>query len=55
MDYGDIIIHVFFAETRSFYDLEGLWIDAVRITTRRLKVYQESERAPFDGEEIFVD
>ncbi len=31
MDYGDIIIHIFFESVRQFYDLEGLWIDAKRI------------------------
>lgn len=28
MDYFDIIVHVFNAEARSFYDLENLWADA---------------------------
>lgn len=28
MDYGDVIIHVFYEPVRSFYDLEGLWSDA---------------------------
>jgi ribosome-associated protein len=32
MDYGDIIIHIFKEETRAFYDLEKLWIDAPRIS-----------------------
>lgn len=31
LDYGDVIIHVFYEDTRSFYDLEGLWTDARRI------------------------
>jgi len=31
MDYGDIIIHIFFDSVRQFYDLEGLWVDAERI------------------------
>jgi ribosome-associated protein len=30
MDYGDFIVHVFGAETRAFYDLDGLWADAAR-------------------------
>lgn len=31
LDYGDIVIHVFFDTVRKFYDLEGLWSDAKRI------------------------
>jgi len=25
LDYGDVILHLFTAEARSYYDLEGLW------------------------------
>jgi len=28
MDYGDIILHIFYEPERTLYDLEGLWIDA---------------------------
>jgi len=31
LDYGDVVIHVFFESVREFYDLESLWIDARRI------------------------
>ena len=31
MDYGDIIIHVFYEPVRYFYDLESLWSEAPRI------------------------
>jgi ribosome-associated protein len=31
MDYGDVVIHVFYQPIRSFYDLEGLWIRAPRV------------------------
>ncbi len=27
LDYGDIIVHVFYKESRSFYNLEALWAD----------------------------
>lgn len=30
MDYLDTVVHVFYPETRAFYDLEQLWSDAVR-------------------------
>ena len=28
MDYFDVIVHVFYPETREFYDIEQLWSDA---------------------------
>lgn len=31
LDYADIIVHVFYKETRSFYKLEGLWADGEQI------------------------
>jgi ribosome-associated protein len=35
-DYGDIVLHVFDADTRQYYALEDLWADAPRIDwTRR--------------------
>lgn len=55
MDYGQVIIHVFYTETRSFYDLEGLWVDAKRITTASLEASIDSAAKGFDGEEIIVD
>lgn len=30
LDYGDAVVHIFRAEERDFYDLEGLWSDAPR-------------------------
>jgi ribosome-associated protein len=35
LDYGHVIIHVFYEPVRAFYDLEGLWIDAKRIEAKR--------------------
>src|SRR5688572_7512935 len=30
-DFGDVIVHVFHEDTRGYYDLESLWIDAPRL------------------------
>ena len=37
LDYGHVIIHVFYEPVREFYNLEGLWVDAKRIVTPSLK------------------
>ncbi|HBH28241.1 MAG: ribosome silencing factor [Desulfofustis sp. PB-SRB1] len=31
LDFGDVIVHVFYHEQREFYDLDGLWHDAPRV------------------------
>ena len=41
MDYGDVVIHIFYQPVREFYDLEGLWMEAPRI-----ELY-ETERKTF--------
>jgi ribosome-associated protein len=33
MDYGDVVVHIFHEDTRGYYDLETLWIDAARVAT----------------------
>lgn len=37
LDYGDVILHVFYEPVRRFYDLEGLWVDAKRIDCSRME------------------
>ncbi|MDD5722174.1 MAG: ribosome silencing factor [Syntrophales bacterium] len=32
MDYGDVILHIFYKPVREFYDIEALWSDAPRMT-----------------------
>jgi ribosome-associated protein len=31
LDFGDLVVHVFYHPVREHYDLEGLWIDAPRV------------------------
>ena len=42
LDYGHVIIHVFYEPVREFYDLEGLWVDAQRIMTPSLKKQKDT-------------
>jgi len=43
LDYGHVIIHVFYEPIREFYDLEGLWVDAKRIMTPSLEKHIVAE------------
>lgn len=43
LDYGDVVIHIFYEPVREFFDLEGLWVDAKRIETPALKKLQSSK------------
>ncbi|MFT5859013.1 MAG: ribosome-associated protein [Flavobacteriaceae bacterium] len=36
MDYVSVVAHVFYKDTRSFYDLEDLWADANRVDVPNL-------------------
>lgn len=31
LDYGDIVVHIFYKETRDYYQLERLWADGEKI------------------------
>jgi ribosome-associated protein len=35
MDYADVIVHIFHEDTRGYYDLETLWMDAARVAVER--------------------
>lgn len=40
IDFFDVIVHLFEPNTRAYYDLESLWIDAKRIKWRRTETNQ---------------
>ncbi|MBU0463725.1 MAG: ribosome silencing factor [Proteobacteria bacterium] len=50
LDYGEVIIHVFESEKKSFYDIEGLWADAPRIDLSEFKeTFKPQEEEEEDG------
>jgi ribosome-associated protein len=56
MDYGHVVIHVFYESTRSFYNLEGLWSDARRIQTESLKQVVDYPDEDMDVDEsVFIE
>ncbi len=38
LDYGDVIVHIFYQEIRLHYDLEGVWRDAPVILDERQEI-----------------
>ncbi len=51
LDFGDVIIHVFESEKKSFYDIEGLWADAPRIDLSGFKETFERKEEKDDKED----
>lgn len=43
MDYGGVIVHIFYPEARSYYDLEHLWADAQPVDLRGLLEEEAAE------------
>ena len=43
LDFGTVIVHVFYPEARSFYDLEHLWADGEELDLAPYLVEEESK------------
>lgn len=48
LDYGDVVVHIFLAELRSLYDLEGLWSDCPRVEIQEPQWVQEFASTEID-------
>ncbi len=56
IDYGHVIIHVFYEPVRVFYDLEGLWSDAGRIQPKYLADAQmAASETRFTGDDVIEE
>ncbi len=51
MDYGDVIVHIFEDETRAYYELEKLWLDAPRIPIPEVEHTQRRKGPVTPGDE----
>lgn len=45
LDFGDVVVHVFYHQMRDYYDLESLWSDAPRV---KLEIPPDSRANPED-------
>ena len=41
LDYSDVVVHIFYKDTRSFYDLDGLWHDAPQLASDAIAAEQQ--------------
>ena len=48
IDYGSLVIHIFQPETREYYDLDGLWVEAPKMDLSEFGV----EEAEMSSEEV---
>jgi ribosome-associated protein len=45
MDYGDVIIHIFYEQERNHYSIESLWMEAVRVNWKNKQRKREKVAA----------
>ena len=55
MDFGDLVVHVFRHDLRSFYDIEGLWHDSPRVDLSDLLAGVEPETDSSEQDDDWED
>ena len=55
MDYGDVIVHLFFEPLRELYELERLWADAPRVDLELVQPSYTATAADDDDDDLFAD
>lgn len=51
MDYGGLVIHIFYEPLREFYDIEGLWSDCPRVDIDALEVLKSEQTSDSSDED----
>ncbi len=55
LDYGQVVIHVFYESVREFYDLEGLWMDAKQIKAESLIKSEQKQKSVQKTTDVYID
>jgi ribosome-associated protein len=55
LDYSDVVVHVFVEDARQLYDIEGLWMDAGRISVPEEEGQTASRAVPVEAEDDAED
>ncbi|MFT7621381.1 MAG: ribosome-associated protein [Myxococcota bacterium] len=53
IDYGDVVVHLFNAPVRDYYDLDGLWAEAVELPIEQPAWEEEMRNSVFDQGVVF--
>ena len=52
MDYGDVVVHIFYEPVRVFYDLEGLFAEAPEVPLDEVEARARAAAAPATPEDV---
>lgn len=51
LDYGHVIIHVFYESVREFYNLEGMWADAEKVDVSHIQIQASENDTVYDDDD----